>query len=61
MIRSTYEYKFREWRNRSPQYKFCGQNVVDMERDQLEAALAFMIQFAGDTQDRLNRALEEQA
>ena len=57
MIRSITEYKHREWFKRSAQYKFCGMWIVDMDREQLEAALAFMVQYAGDTQNRLNNAL----
>ena len=57
MIRSTYEYRHSDWLKKSGRYKFCGMNVMDMTREQLESALAFMIQYAGDTNSRLNNAL----
>lgn len=57
MIRSITEYKHREWMDKFHHYKFAGVPITDMSPYDLQAALAFMIQYAGDTQNRLNNAL----
>ena len=61
MIRSTYEYVHSVWKQRTGQYSFCGIPVNDMTEDELRAALAFMVQYAGDTQTRLFQAQEATA
>ena len=61
MIRSTYEYVHSVWKQRSAQYSFCGMRLDDMSEDELRAALAFMVQYAGDTQTRLFQAQEATA
>ena len=58
MIRSTYEYVHSVWKQRTGQYSFCGMRLDDMSEDELRAALAFMVQYAGDTQTRLFQAQE---
>lgn len=58
MIRSTYEYVHTVWKQRASQYSFCGVRLEDMSEDELRAALAFMVQYAGDTQNRLRQAEE---
>ena len=54
MIRSTYEYNHREWLSKMPQYSFCGMRIEDMEKTELRAALAFMVQYSGDLKNRLH-------
>ena len=56
MIRSVYEYNHAEWLDKWHQYKFAGVPITDMPPYQLQAALAFMVQYAGDTQNRLRDA-----
>jgi hypothetical protein len=56
MIRSVYEYNHREWLSRMPAYSFCGMRIEDMEPAELRAALAFMVQYAGDCKNRLHAA-----
>lgn len=54
MIRSTYEYKHREWVSKVRQYSFLGVPIEDMEEEGLRAALAFMVQFNGDLASKLH-------
>ena len=53
MIRSVYEYNHREWLGKFPQYKFAGLAIEHMEPEELKAALAFMVQYAGDCRNRI--------
>lgn len=54
MIRSVYEYNHREWLGKYPQYKFAGLAIEQMEPEELKAALAFMVQYAGDLRNRVH-------
>lgn len=56
MIRSVNEYIHTVWLTRAPQYSFCGLPVTDMSKQELQAALAFMVQYAGDCKNRLYAA-----
>ena len=58
MIRSTYEYTHSVWKQRAGQYSFCGMRLDDMSEEELRAALAFMVQYAGDLTNRVH-ALED--
>jgi len=59
VIRSTYEYVHSVWKQRAPQYSFCGVRLDDMSEEELRAALAFMVQYAGDLSNRLNNGGEQ--
>jgi hypothetical protein len=58
MIRSVYEYNHAEWSIRYGEFKFSGRPIVDLSEREAKAALAFMVQYAGDTQNRLRDAEE---
>ena len=59
VIRSTYEYQHTIWKTKASQYSFCGMRLDDMSEDELRAALAFMVQYAGDLSNRLNNGGEQ--
>lgn len=58
MIRSTYEYNHREWLGKMAAYSFCGMRIEDMELLEARAALAFMVQYAGDLANKVS-AMED--
>ena len=59
MIRSTYEYQHAEWLSKVPQYSFCGMRLEDMLLEEARAALAFMVQYAGDLRNRIHELEDE--
>ena len=56
MIRSVYEYNHAAWKQKSRDYKFSGVPINTLTQSQLRAALAFMVQFAGDLNNELKEA-----
>lgn len=58
MIRSVYEYNHAEWSIRYGEFKFSGRPIVDLSEHEAKAALAFMVQYAGDLGNKVH-ALED--
>jgi hypothetical protein len=54
MIRSVYEYNHREWSMRYEEFKFSGRPIVDLSEHEAKAALAFMVQFNGDLNNKIH-------